>query len=293
MAIVGVHNVSVLDSSFLRDSYSQSSSRRADGGRSSSLLQIWQEIEDEHEVSRQAQPSTDGFIGEQRHVLVLGGNETWPQSQGQNGSRDKQDELNSSGCENSSDLGDLERERVRKIFREWMNSGARDNASSISIRSNRSRVEWLGETEQERVRIIREWVQMSIKQDSREGQSAEIERVRDGLVITKNEGQSDQTRRGIRRLCGRQVLLDMLNKAERERQREVQELSGHRAVSHFPHRNRIQALLRGRFLRNDRVADKKRTTSVSDSELGLLRQKQTVSGLREGFFSERMFLVAV
>ncbi|XP_028808172.1 uncharacterized protein LOC114762764 isoform X2 [Neltuma alba] len=210
------------------------------------------------------------------------------------GSHGRQEELNNSSCENSSDLGDLERERVRKIFREWMKSGARDEASSISIRNNSPRDEWLGETEQERVRIIREWVQMSSQQQSgissgenREEQSAEIERVRNGFVRNKNEGQSEQTRRGIRKLCGRQVLLDMLNKAERERQREVQELLDQRAVSHFPHRNRIQALLRGRFLRNDRVADKKRTASVSDSELGLLRQKQTVSGLREGFFSRK------
>ncbi|KAI9080140.1 hypothetical protein K1719_037818 [Acacia pycnantha] len=258
MAIVDVHNVSVLDSSFLRNSHSQSSSRHGDGSRgssqsSSSLLQLWQEIED------------------------------------------KQEELNNSSCENSSDLGDPERERVRKIFREWTNStGARDEASTISIRHNSPREEWLGETEQERVRIVREWVQMSSQKqtgvssgDNREEQSAEIERVRNGFVMNKNDGQSEQTRRGIRKLCGRQVLLDMLNKAERERQREVQELLDQRAVSHFPHRNRIQALLRGRFLRNDRVADKKRTTSVSDSELGLLRQKQTVSGLREGFFSRK------
>ncbi|KAF7805654.1 E3 ubiquitin-protein ligase NEURL1B [Senna tora] len=258
MAIVSLHNVSVLDSSFFRESHSQSSRRRpGDGGRggtrSSSLLQMWQDIEDEHV------------------------------------------ELKSSSGENSPDLGEVERERVRQIFREWMNSGARDHASNISPRSNGSRAEWLGETEQERVRVIREWVQMSSQQsgllsgDNREEQSAEIgtqiERVRDGFVVNKNEGQIDHSRRGIRKLCGRQVLLDMLKKAERERQREVQELWDNHAVSHFPHRNRIQALLRGRFLRNDRAYENNRSTSVAESELGLLRQKQTVSGLREGFFS--------
>ncbi|KAE8734850.1 Ring/U-Box superfamily protein [Hibiscus syriacus] len=44
-------------------------------------------------------------------------------------------------------------------------------------------------------------------------------------------------------------------------------------------------MLRGRFLRNGRMGEGNRSTSVAASELGLLRQKQTVSGLREGFFS--------
>ncbi|XP_027187537.1 uncharacterized protein [Cicer arietinum] len=124
--------------------------------------------------------------------------------------------------------------------------------------------------------------------ENREEQSSEVgnqvECVRDGLAVNQNEGQSEHiSRRRIRKLRGRQVLLDMLKKGEMERQREVQELLERRAVSHFPHRNRIQALLRGRFLRNDRPVDNNRSTSIAESELGLLRQKQTVSCLREGF----------
>lgn len=46
----------------------------------------------------------------------------------------------------------------------------------------------------------------------------------------------------------------------------------------------LQALLRGRFLRNDRSVDHNRSTSVAESELGFLRRKQTVSGLRYPFF---------
>ena len=128
-----------------------------------------------------------------------------------------------------SDLGEVERERVRQIFREWMNSGDRDHVSNISERNNGSRGEWLGETEQERVRVIREWVQMSSQQrsvssgENREEPSAEIdtqiERVRDGLIVNQIGGQTEHTRRGIRKLCGRQAMLDMLKKAERERQR--------------------------------------------------------------------------
>ncbi|TKY48585.1 E3 ubiquitin-protein ligase NEURL1B [Spatholobus suberectus] len=322
MAVAGVHNVTVLESTFLRDSHSQSSGRQGDvgrgGTRSSSVLQMWREIEDE-QVVRQVQGRPGEVLLQQRsdglavdlsqenmpdssnqregHMIedaVLGENDSETWSQSQNEFHDEQEELNNSSRENSSDFGEVERERVRQIFREWMNSGSRDHASNNSHGNNGSRGEWLGETEQERVSIIREWVQMSSQQrgfpsgENREEQSSEIgaqiDCVRDRFVVNQSEGQTEHIRRGIRKLCGRQVLLDMLKKAEMERQREVQELLDHRVVSHFPHRNRIQALLRGRFLRNDRSIDNNRSTSIAESELGLLRQKQTVSGLREGFF---------
>ncbi|KEH29944.1 putative transcription factor C2H2 family [Medicago truncatula] len=320
MAIAGLHSVSVLDSSFLRDSQSQASRRRGDGrsggNRSSSLLQMWREIEDEHAVS-QVQGRAGEVVLERRNngsiadvslenapdspeigdrrgledvVLRESESDTWSQSQSQNESHDDNEDLNNSSCENSSVFGEVERERVRRVFREWMNSG-----SNVSRRSESPRGEWLGETEQERVRVIREWVQTSSEQrsvssrDNREQPHAEIgtqiERVRDGFVANHSEGQNEYTRRSMRKLRGRQVMLDMLKKAERERQREIHELLDHQAVSRFPHRNRIQALLRGRFLRNDRSVDHNRSTSVAESELGLLRQRQTVSGLREGFFS--------
>ncbi|KAG7983727.1 hypothetical protein I3843_04G121300 [Carya illinoinensis] len=41
-----------------------------------------------------------------------------------------------------------------------------------------------------------------------------------------------------------------------------------------------ESLLRGRFLRDDRLVDNDRPASMAESELGLLRQRQTVSGLR-------------
>ncbi|KAL2331982.1 hypothetical protein Fmac_019563 [Flemingia macrophylla] len=320
MAVAGVHNVTVLESTFLRESHSQSSGRQGDEGRGatrpSSVLQMWREIEDE-QVVRQVQGRPGEGLLQQRsdgldvdlsqenmpdsyqregHMIddtVLGENDSETWSQSQNEFHDEHEELNNSSRENS-DFGEVERERVRQIFREWMNSGPRDHASNGSQGNNGSRGEWLGETEQERVSIIREWVQLSSQQrgvssgENREDQSFEIgtqiECVRDRFVVNQSESQTEHARRGIRKLRGRQVLLDMLKKAEMERRREVQELLDHRAVSHFPHRNRIQALLRGRFLRNDRSVDNNRSASIAESELGLLRQKQTVSGLREGFF---------
>lgn len=311
MAIAGLHNVSVLDSSFLRDSQSSGARGRADHGmsgtRASSTLQMWRELEDEHAVSRQERIG-EGLIHETSDVstndlsslnsfeegesdVVENGNESGTWSDSQAVSQNETLENNNLSQEHSSDLGETERERVRKIFREWMNSGVRECASDISQIADHPRAQWLGETEQERVRIIREWVQTNSQRgpcgDSREQAAeigAQIERVRNGLLVNGNEVRADNNRRGIRRVCGRQVLLDMLKKSERERQREIQGLLQQQPVSQFAHRNRIQSLLRGRFLRNERTVNEG-TSSLAASELGLLRKRQTVSGLREGFLS--------
>ncbi|MBA0745154.1 hypothetical protein Gogos_007741 [Gossypium gossypioides] len=315
MAIAGLHNVSVLENSFLRESQSQTSRRRENGStRASSLLQMWRELEDEHVASHAQERASERMLhtrsddlsvtdlSDSRNSEHSGVSDDASVSENEFGQwlpdrfglQSRNGDSSNLSCEHSSDLGEVERERVRQIFREWMNSGGRDRTSNVSCRNNSSRAQWLGETEQERVRIIREWMQMNSQQrgacvDSREEQAADvggqIDRVLDGLVINQNEGRTELVRRGIRKLCGRQALLDMLKKAERERQTELQGLLEHRAVSNFAHRNRIQSLLRGRFLRNDRMGEGNRSTSVAASELGLLRQKQTVSGLREGFFS--------
>ncbi|KAG0453111.1 hypothetical protein HPP92_025775 [Vanilla planifolia] len=64
---------------------------------------------------------------------------------------------------------------------------------------------------------------------------------------------------------------------------ELQGLSEARAVSGFPYRSRIQSLLRGRFLRNGRSVEDERSVSVAARELGQLGQRNSVTGLREGF----------
>lgn len=65
----------------------------------------------------------------------------------------------------------------------------------------------------------------------------QIERGHDGYVANSCEIGA---RRNLRKLCGRQALLDLLARAERERQRELQYLLECRPVSEFAHRNRIQ-----------------------------------------------------
>ncbi|XP_010241654.1 PREDICTED: uncharacterized protein LOC104586194 [Nelumbo nucifera] len=319
MALAGLHTVSMLDSSFLRESQSPSSRRQGAVERpntqASSLLQMWRELEDEHMLNRarermrqQRSVNSNSNLSstnesETRESEHRGSSEdaseseneygTW--SQGQMESQNEHGDRNNSSREQSPDIGEVERERVRQIVRGWMDSGMSDHASNVSQRNNSPRAEWLGETERERVRLVREWVQMTSQQqrgargsrreDQTAGLGVQIEQVRDGMVVDHDEGQPEHIRRERLRLRGRQALLDLLVRIERERQGELQNLLEHRAVSDFAHRNRIQSLLRGRFLRSERSNEDERPPSMAAGELGQLRQRHTVSGLREGFRS--------
>ncbi|OVA17926.1 zinc finger protein [Macleaya cordata] len=315
MALAGLHTVSMLDSSFLRESQSPTSRRQGAVERpntqASSLLQMWRELEDEHVLNR-ARDRVRERLSQQRSIesnthlsstnmsesrgsgedVSESENEYGTWSQVQMESQNERGDNQVSSREQSPDLGDVERERVRQIVRGWMDSGISDQTSNVSQR-NSPRAEWLGETERERVRLVREWVQMTSQQRGTRGgrreeqatvAGAQIDRVRDGSV-DHDEGQPEHIRRDMLRLRGRQAILDLLVRIERERQRELQGLLEHRAVSDFAHRNRIQSLLRGRFLRNERTSEDERPPSLAARELGQLRQRHTVSGLREGFRS--------
>ncbi|XP_014513991.1 uncharacterized protein LOC106772240 isoform X1 [Vigna radiata var. radiata] len=318
MALAGLHTVSMLDSSFLRGSQSPTSGQEGAVERpstqASAILQMWRELEDEHLLNRarermrvrlRQQRNSDSNTnvsstmsdsrGSENHGSLGDASEsendygTW--SHDQIGSRNAHGDHNGSSREQSPDLGEVERERVRQIVRGWMESGISDHSSNVSQRNNNRRAEWLGETERERVRIVREWVQMTSQQrgsrgsrrDSQVSEGAQADPVRD--VADNDESQPEHVRRDMLRLRGRQALVDLLVRIERERQRELQGLLEHRAVSDFAHRNRIQSLLRGRFLRNERTVEDERPPSMAASELVQLRQRHTVSGLREGFRS--------
>ncbi|CAN1238656.1 Protein neuralized [Linum grandiflorum] len=168
-----------------------------------------------------------------------------------------------------------------------MDSGISDHASNVSQRNSGSRAEWLGETERERVRLVREWVQMTSQHRGARGgrRDSQVTGDQESSVVDPDEGQPEHVRRDILRLRGRQAVIDLLMRIERERQRELQGLLEHRAVSEFAHRNRIQSLLRGRFLRNEGTVEEERPPSVASTELVQLRQRHTVSGIREGFRS--------
>ncbi|KAB2084004.1 hypothetical protein ES319_A05G305600v1 [Gossypium barbadense] len=296
----GLHIVSMLDSSFLRGSESPTSRGQCGNvdrpsTQASAILQMWRELEDEHLLNR-ARKRVRERLRQQRNAddnrtmfsmtlnesresenhrsigdVTESENEygTWSNDQGvlQNDHGDN----NGSNREQSPDLGEVERERVRQIVRGWMESGISDHSSSVAQRAGNRRAEWLGETERERVRIVREWVQMSSQQRGvhwghREDQAvisgAQVDRVPDGSVNDQDEGQPEHIQRDLLRLRGRQAVIDLLVRTERERQRELQGLLEHRAVSDFAHRNRIQSLLRGRFL-HERPVEEERPPSVA------------------------------
>ncbi|GAV86685.1 zf-C3HC4_3 domain-containing protein [Cephalotus follicularis] len=317
MALAGLHTVSMLDSSFLRESPSPTSRRQGAPERpstqASAIMQMWRELEDEHLLNR-ARERVRGRLRQQTSVESntnmsdSRGSEnqgslgdasesendygTW--SHDQIGSRNELVENNGSSREQSPDLGEVERERVRHIVRGWMESGISDHNFNVSQRNGSPRAEWLGETERERVRIVREWVQMTsqqrgahrgLREDQAAGPGAQVDQVGEGSNVDHEEGQPEHIRRDMMRLRGRQALIDLLVRVERERQRELEGLLEHRAVSDFAHRNRIQSLLRGRFLRNERFDDEERPPSMAAGELVQLRQRHPVSGLRNGFRS--------
>ncbi|XP_019181669.1 PREDICTED: uncharacterized protein LOC109176729 [Ipomoea nil] len=303
MAIVSLHNnVSAFDSSFLGESLSPVSRRRGERERpimvssASTLIQMWREIEGESMVSntitrfgdRDGQLRSEGvnsvgiFESDGHNNGVNSQKQTVLRNENQNGTSDY-----------SMDLGEIERQRVRQVFRGWMGDGVKIRSlNTPSPIKGQSKGEWLGGSECVKLRIVKEGVQMYNEQrgtnnsDRDEGgaeNSPQIEQVSE-RVLAKISGNGEwKGCRALRGLRGRQALLDLLLKAQRERQRELQSLMEGRHVSDFAYRNRIQSLLRGRFLRNGRLIRDER--SVAASEIGLLRQRQTVSYLREGFLS--------
>ncbi|KAL8130108.1 hypothetical protein V2J09_019263 [Rumex salicifolius] len=302
MAIAGLQNVPVLNSSI-----TQHGNQGRAMSRTSSILQMWRELEDECLASRNHErlggrlqnESVDanlnsGVLNSNLHQTQENVNDT-VEHHDSVGSQTEQDDGNSITSEQSQDLGEPERERVRQIFKEWMSTGGNGLTSNGSSMSSSPRAQLLGRTELERIRAVREWIHTACEPrdsnciSSRDEQvievGSQIERVREGLVLDQGDGFTEsRSRRDIRRLCGRQALLDLLENNERERQRELQALLECRHVSSFGFRNRIQSLLRIRLLHN-RSAAYNRTNSTAESELGFLRQRNTVSGLREGFLS--------
>ncbi|CDY08599.1 BnaA05g28350D [Brassica napus] len=225
IAIAGLHAVSTLDSSFLREeTHSPPLRRERPRTQASEIFQMWRELEDEH--------SENGY--------------------------------RSSSREQSPDLGDVESERVRRSVRDYV--------SNVRRRDDNRRGELVGDTERERVRVIRERMQMTSQQ-----RGARASRREDQQRSLGSQDDRPQVQR-----VGRHAFVDLLMRIEQERQRELQGLLDHRAVSDFSHRNRIQLLLRRRFLRNEPRTEEVRAPSMAASELRQLRDRHTVSGLREG-----------
>ncbi|KAL3828518.1 hypothetical protein ACJIZ3_017320 [Penstemon smallii] len=259
MAVAGMHNVSAFGPSLFGESQVRSNTTT----RASSVLQMWRDLEGDHAMSHPRSPkpirndsgsdcfSTSTSVGQRsENGDNISENNDGVEEQNIIVSEAENEDNNSCISEQSTDLGEIERERVRQIFQEWMKSGSKVHSSNNRLRSR--------------------------------PQSHMSTPLGDGVA----EVCSQIRQRPIRRLCGRQTLLDLLVRAQTERRIELQGLEERRPVSDFAHRNRIQALLRGRFLRNERSISDKRPPSTAATELGLLRQRHTVSDLREGFLSK-------
>ncbi|KAM0870555.1 hypothetical protein ACQ4PT_039931 [Festuca glaucescens] len=152
-----------------------------------------------------------------------------------------------------------------EVVRRWSN----DTAARIP-RTAADAGWWLGEIERQRVRLVRDWVQMAARDHDREG----------GDDHQPPPPPSPAGTAGLR-IRGRQARLELVMRLAADRHAELQRLALRRPVSGFPHRNRIHALLRGRFLRNGGLPEEaSRPPSVAARELGQLRQRHPVSGLR-------------
>lgn len=259
MAVAGLPNVPDFARPFFGESQRRDSGRwdddhRKRGTRASALLQMWREIEGEHECqsnrSRQHRNRCDSEC-RSTSTSVGEGSENGDdfsqvsyesENRGFSGSENENDDRNSIILEQSSDLGEIERGRVRQVFREWTNICPQGHLSFGLNRKNHAG-HCVRDVERERVRFIRERGQVSNCASYRDVVAkvgSEIVQVRDGLVINRPEIGS---RRPLRRLCGRQTLLDLILKAQKERERELLSLSEQRHVSDFAHRNRIQVMI--------------------------------------------------
>ncbi|KAJ8465964.1 hypothetical protein OPV22_028516 [Ensete ventricosum] len=271
MALTGLHLVSMLDHSFLRESggsspLATSNVERPVVARASSILQKWRELEDMTSAARTERRTTVAASADGRNhsgrVELSGGSVTASESdynghdqwtrRNTDSSEIDTDDLSSSR-EQSPDPGEDARERVLQIVR-----GEPGIAESEFRVSQRERV--------------RESVQMSRQQQGDARASMREETEREGSDTEHEYGQAEHVRREMVRPRGRQVRVELIARMAAERQRELHILSEHRAVSEFAHRNRIQSLLRGRFLVNGAV--------VRDDQER--RHHPHVSALREG-----------
>ncbi|XP_009592160.1 uncharacterized protein [Nicotiana tomentosiformis] len=298
MAVAGLHNISAFGSSLFIESQSSVSRQRDEHDRprtrASSILQMWRELEGEHVVSNSYAPTGDRQIPQRSDVENFDCDENQRCIYQSHIELDNYfDDGRSVSSDQYSDFGEAERERVRQIIQEWMNAGGKSHSQSLNAShvNNCSEAQCLGENEGRRVRIIRERVQTNIHQSGTSSPRDEVaaetgsqsEQVRDGLLV--DHSQNGERKALRRRLCGRQALIDLMMRSQREREKELQGLLECKPVSDFAYRNRIQSLLRGRFLQNGRLTNGERTASNAASELGLLRQRHTVSDLREEILS--------
>ncbi|KAI3822836.1 hypothetical protein L1987_10435 [Smallanthus sonchifolius] len=297
MALAGINNVSVLESSYFGDNYSPVSRRWGNQEkpitRTSFIRKLWRDLEDgsktreterkqtcgmiDSNIGSQCSCSSEGAESEDLSIITSEAENECPLIQNKMGIQNEQEDNHNLCLQNSPAVGVADKERVRQVFREWGSKNNNGRALNALHNNNCSRARLICENESKRVRTVRQWLESNTQQ-AETGQSL----IEEQVGVDANQ-TSVGARRSIRLLYGRHALLDLLTRFEMERKQEMQILLESRPVSTFAHRKRIQALLKGRFLWNQRFVQEERSTSTAERELGLLRQTNTVSDLRKGF----------
>nr|XP_051230271.1 uncharacterized protein LOC127348225 [Lolium perenne] len=122
--------------------------------------------------------------------------------------------------------------------------------------------------------LAREGPQQSSPLGAGAGRKKWLERQKHVSMAGQDEGDAHVTQRDTRstpRLCGWQEPTDVM-------MRELQDLSEHRAVSAFVHRDCIESFLRGRFFFfGGGPMDDEESVSMATGELGQLRQSHPVT----------------
>ncbi|XP_076933252.1 uncharacterized protein LOC143599094 isoform X1 [Bidens hawaiensis] len=280
MAVAGINNVSVLESSYFGN-------QEKPVTRTSFIRKLWRDLDDETKNKQTKTKQTnvnDNITGGRCSCSSEGGeseNMSTITSEAEN-----ECPLNQiSGLQPSPAIGTADKERVRRVFREWgsKNINSNERALNVSHTSNNdnncSRARLVCDTESLRVRTVRQWLESNTQQAETCVSPMEEQ---DGLGVGQT---SVGGRKCLRLLYGRHALLDLLKRFEAERKKEMRSLLESQPVSTFAHRKRIKALLKGRFLLNQRFVQDEKPTSTAARELGHLRQSQTVSDLRKGFLS--------
>lgn len=188
--------------------------------------------------------------------------------------------------------GGGERERVSQIVQHWARESGVEAGEADSSGNQNERNPWLGQSERERVRqLVRAWVQTSsqhgldglvdvLQRPESQGETSMIEEDVHPGGSAAGSRDSDQMDMDVHHQHTSHMLLELLLRSERERQRELERLQELRTVSDFSQRNRLQYLLQGRFLHSSSNNEEHRTAS---RELDQLQQRRAVSGLREAF----------
>lgn len=280
LALAGRHTVSMLDASFLQEAptpRSESALERPHR-RASSLVQMWRGIEGERGVARgrvpaegtstaalnvPAQTALESREGaspsSERAPLSIPSNgsegiefqghgpvdNSVESRRGWSGGNEPQLRSATNGSLREGVIGDMDRERVRQIVQQWARQNAANDIEAGATETHDDMNPWLGHNERERVRhLVRAWVQNSSQRAG--GLQRPVVEAAAGDTESQNNGETRSPQLqdlGRQRRDTSQMVLEVLMRIERERQRELERLTELRTVSDFSQRNRLQVLL--------------------------------------------------